>query len=98
MVAGDGGEGLLADERGGTVDLLAQRGALGAVVGERRLLLHQRGVAVGQAELDELGAAGLAVAVRRQAVDGAVVDGVLVDPELDVALRRRGRWVRSWSS
>ncbi len=44
--------------------------------------------AVLQPELDQLGAAGLGAVVGRQAVDGPVVDGELVEAELDVPLDR----------
>ena len=59
------------------------------VVGERRLPLHHGGVAVGETELYELGAAGLRIPLGGQPVDRTVVDGVLVDAELDVALHGR---------
>ena len=64
----------------------AQRLARGPVLGLDGLRLHdRRGPAVDQAELDELGAPGLG-GLGEPVVDGAVVDGVLVEAELDVAL------------
>ena len=49
------------------------------------------GRVAGEPELDQLGSPGprAGVTLGQQRVDGAGLDGVLVDPELDVALHRR---------
>ncbi len=76
---------------GGVPELGPELGPRGAVLGMGVLRLDDRGLAaVGQAELDQLGAAR--PGRPGELVDRAVVDGVLVEAELDVALDRPCCW------
>ena len=89
VLAGDGRERLGPQQRRGVREPLTEQGAVGSVLGLDVLGLHDRGVAaVDQAELHQLGATG--PGLGDELLDGAVVDGVLVEAELEVALDRLG--------